>query len=163
MSLTKHILLLLFIVGVCYSSKISATNKNDIKSTKSDRIIETRLAILDSIITTPSDSLPQIYEVVEQMPQFPGGETEMIKFFGENLRFSKKTQESGIQGRVIFRFIITETGEVKDIETIRTPDSLFSQSYIDVIKAMPKWEPGKQNGKAVPVYFTLGFFTPRFR
>jgi len=95
------------------------------------------------------------FEVVEQMPTFPGGDEELIKFLGENIRYPAIAQENGISGRVIVKFVVTRKGEVDRIEVVRSVDSSLDKEAIRVVKSMPKWIPGKQNGENVSVWFTL--------
>lgn len=95
------------------------------------------------------------FVTVEQMPSFPGGETEMHKFINDNLKYPVVAQESGIQGRVTIRFVVTKTGAISDVTVIRGIDPSCDKEAVRVVKAMPKWIAGKQNGLNVPVYFTL--------
>jgi len=95
------------------------------------------------------------YTVVEVMPAFPGGNEELMKFILGNLRYPSIAKEKNIQGKVIVRFIITETGDVKDIEVLRAADPALDKEAVRVVSLLPKWSPGKQNGKNVNVYYTL--------
>ena len=95
------------------------------------------------------------YEAVEQMPTFPGGETELMKFIRDNLKYPVIAQENGIQGRVILRFVVSKTGTIDNVTVLRSLDPTCDKEAIRVVKSMPKWIPGKQNGNNVPVYFTL--------
>lgn len=95
------------------------------------------------------------FVTVEQMPTFPGGETEMQRFIAANLKYPVVAQESGIQGRVTIRFVVTKDGNISDVTVVRGIDSSCDKEAVAVVKKMPKWIPGKQNGRAVPVYFTL--------
>jgi len=95
------------------------------------------------------------FYTVEQMPSFPGGESEMNKFIADNLKYPVVAQESGIQGRVTIRFVVTKTGEISDVTVVRGIDPSCDKEAMRVVKSMPKWIPGKQNGLNVPVYFTL--------
>ncbi|MDU1889123.1 MAG: TonB family protein [Dysgonomonas sp.] len=95
------------------------------------------------------------FVTVEQMPSYPGGESEMHKFINENLKYPVVAQESGIQGRVTIRFVVTKTGAISDVTVVRGIDPSCDKEAVRVVKAMPKWIPGKQNGLNVPVYFTL--------
>ena len=90
---------------------------------------------------------------VEQMPQFPGGEQKLLKFIQDNLKYPNT--ESCVQGRVIVRFVVTKTGSIENIEVVRSLEPSFDKEAVRVIKLMPKWIPGKQNGVNVSVYFTL--------
>ena len=96
-----------------------------------------------------------VFTIVEDMPKFPGGEQEMMKFIGSNLKYPVVAQEAGIQGRVVIRFIVSTEGDIEDVEVVRGIDPSCDREAMRVVKSMPKWTPGKQNGKAVPVYFTL--------
>mgnify|MGYP000003541414 CR=1 FL=1 len=96
-----------------------------------------------------------IYEAVEQMPYFPGGESEMMKFIRENIQYPASTKEYGIQGRVILRFVVTETGTIENITVLRSLDPACDKEAIRLLKSMPKWIPGKQNDEIVSVYYTL--------
>lgn len=101
----------------------------------------------------PKEEKP--FTTVEQMPEFPGGLSEMNKFIGDNLRYPVVAQEAGISGRVTIRFVVTKTGEISDVTVVRGIDPSCDKEAIRVVKMMPKWIPGKQNGLNVPVYFTL--------
>lgn len=95
------------------------------------------------------------FYTVEQMPSFPGGEAEMQRFIQSNLKYPVVAQESGIQGRVTIRFVVTKDGTISDVQVMRGIDPSCDKEAVNVVKKMPKWIPGKQNGRAVPVYFTL--------
>ena len=88
-------------------------------------------------------------------PQFPGGEQEMYRFIAETLKYPIVDQEMGTQGRVIVRFVVSRTGEVTDLKLMKGISPTCDKEAMRVIKNMPKWIPGKQNGHPVPVYFTL--------
>jgi periplasmic protein TonB len=92
---------------------------------------------------------------VEQMPQFPGGEEELMRFITENLKYPAVAAEVGIEGRVTIRFVVNKNGEVSNVEIIRGLDPSCDKEATRVVKLMPKWIPGRQNGRNVPVYFTL--------
>ena len=95
------------------------------------------------------------FVTVEQMPTFPGGEIEMQKFIRDNLRYPVVAQEAGIQGRVTLRFVVSKTGTIEDIIVTRGIDPSCDKEAVRVVRSMPKWTPGKQNGLPVNVYFTL--------
>ncbi|MFR9166483.1 MAG: energy transducer TonB [Dysgonomonas sp.] len=105
------------------------------------------------IVQEPAEEKP--FVSVEQMPQFPGGNTELMKFIGSNLRYPTIAAENGIEGRVIIRFVVGRDGSVSDIKVQRGLDASCDKEAVRVVQSMPKWIPGKQNGRAVPVYFTL--------
>jgi len=103
----------------------------------------------------------EVFLVVEQMPEFPGGVAEMFKFLRENVEYPVEAQLQGIQGRVVCQFIVNSDGSISDIKVLISERSMFDSEAIRVIRAMPKWTPGKVNGEAVnttltiPVRFTL--------
>ncbi len=103
----------------------------------------------------------RVYSKVEQMPQFPGGEKEMMKFIMDNMKYPPKAKEMGIQGTVIASFIVNDKGKVVKVKIVRGIGSGCDEEALRVIKSMPDWTPGKQGGKAVnvsyllPVKFTL--------
>ena len=105
------------------------------------------------------DQVPQkkgdVYVTVEQMPSFPGGLDAQQRFIVNGLKYPVEAQTKGIQGRVTIRYVVKSTGEISDIEVIRGIDPLLDNEAIRIVKSMPKWEPGKQGGKAVDVYYTL--------
>jgi protein TonB len=105
------------------------------------------------IVAEPEVEKPFI--TVEQMPQFPGGDAELMKFIGSNLKYPTIAAENGIEGRVVIRFVVTKEGSVSDVQVVRSLDPSCDKEAVRVVKTMPKWVPGKQNGRNVPVYYTL--------
>lgn len=95
------------------------------------------------------------YTAVEQMPEYPGGNVALLKFISANLKYPVIAAENGIQGTVAIRFVVSATGEVTDVEILRSLDPSCDREAVRVIKSLPKWMPGKQNGRAVPVYFAV--------
>ena len=95
------------------------------------------------------------YVAVEQMPQFPGGNEALLKFISTHLRYPVIAAENGIQGTVTLRFVVSPTGEITKVEVLRQLDPACDKEALRVIKSLPQWVPGKQNGKPVPVYFTV--------
>ncbi len=96
-----------------------------------------------------------VFQVVETMPSFPGGDAALFKFLGENVKYPVIAQENGIQGRVICQFVVNRDGSIVDVEVVRPVDPSLDKEAIRVIKSMPKWSPGKQRGKSVRVKYTL--------
>jgi TonB family protein len=104
-----------------------------------------------------SKPMPQIeiFEFVEQMPEYPGGDDKLEHYFKENLNYPSKEKEMGIEGRVICGFIVNEDGSLSDIKIVRSISEGCDEEAIRLIKNMPNWKPGKQNGKAVKVSYSL--------
>ena len=97
----------------------------------------------------------EIFVVVENQPEFPGGNTAMMKFLGDNIKYPVIAQENGIQGRVICNFVVEKDGSITDVQVVRGVDPSLDREAMRVIKQMPRWTPGKQRGQAVRVRFTL--------
>jgi len=97
----------------------------------------------------------KIFDAIEQMPVFPGGEEELLKFLSNNVKYSVIAQENGIQGCVICQFVVNKDGSIADVEVVRSVDPNLDKEAIRVIKSMPKWSPGKQRGKAVRLKYTM--------
>lgn len=97
----------------------------------------------------------EIFTYVEQMPSFPGGEQAMYSYIKENLHYPEEAMEEGIEGRVYIKFIVSETGAIKNVECVKAADTSLKAEAIRLVSSMPQWVPGKQNGRAVNVYFTL--------
>ncbi|MDR2954680.1 MAG: energy transducer TonB [Prevotella sp.] len=99
--------------------------------------------------------LPMVHITAEEMPSYPGGEKAMNQFVVDNLTYPVTAQETGVQGRVTTRFVVTETGDISDAKVIRGVDPACDAEALRVINMMPRWTPGKNNGVAVPVYYTI--------
>ena len=97
----------------------------------------------------------QIFQVVEEMPEFPGGMAECMKFLSKNIKYPPISAENGIQGRVIVQFVVNQDGSIVDPAVVRGVDSHLDKEALRVIQMMPKWKPGKQRGKAVRVKYTV--------
>ncbi|WP_436415206.1 energy transducer TonB [Petrimonas sp.] len=97
----------------------------------------------------------EIFVVVEEQPEFPGGNTAMMKFLSDNIKYPVIAQENGIQGRVITNFVVERDGSITDVQVVRGVDPSLDREAIRVIQSMPKWKAGRQRGSAVRVRFTL--------
>ena len=97
----------------------------------------------------------QVFQVVEQMPEFPGGMGECMKFLGQNIKYPAEAIEKGIQGRVIVQMIVERDGSITNTKVVRGVDPLLDAEALRVVNQSPKWIPGKQRGQAVRVKYTL--------
>lgn len=113
------------------------------------------IADLKQVVTQAPKEEEKPYTVVEQMPQYPGGDAELLSFIAKNLHYPIISQENGTQGKVYLRFVVSKNGMVEDINVIRSLDPYCDKEAIRVIKLLPKWIPGRQNGMNVPVYYTI--------
>jgi TonB family protein len=96
-----------------------------------------------------------IYQVIEKMPQFPGGEKGLLDYISRNLKYPLDAQEKGIQGRIVVRFVVTKFGKVENVETMRGLYPSIDKEGVRVISSLPDWIPGEQKGEKVSVYYTL--------
>jgi TonB family protein len=97
----------------------------------------------------------EVFNIVEEMPEYPGGMDELMKFIQRNIRYPKEAQEQGKQGRVIVQFVVEKDGSITDVNIVRSADPQFDAEALRIVNMMPKWTPGKQRGKEVRVRFTL--------
>ena len=97
-----------------------------------------------------------IFEVVEQMPEFPnGGMAGLMQYLSKNIKYPTIAQENGTQGRVIVQFVVNRDGSIVDAKVVRSVDPYLDKEALRVINTMPKWKPGMQRGKPVRVKFTV--------
>ena len=96
-----------------------------------------------------------IFQVVEEMPEFPGGMQELMIFLSKNTKYPAEAHKNGTQGRVIVSFVVTDEGNIQDPVIEKGVDPLLDAEALRVIQMMPKWKPGKQKGKAVNTKFTI--------
>ena len=97
----------------------------------------------------------EIFEVVEQNPQFPGGDAALMAWLQKNLKYPSVAQENGIQGRVMVSFVVNKDGSIVDPKIIRGVDPSLDKEALRVVSNMPKWTPGRQRGKTVRVKYSL--------
>ena len=101
------------------------------------------------------DTSGRIFSVVQQMPEFPGGQTQLLKYLATRIKYPVEAQENGIQGRVSCSFVVDTDGTLKDIKVLRGVDPSLDREAVRVIREMPKWSPGVQNDMAVAVKYTV--------
>jgi len=121
------------------------------------KVALTMLVLLFSFMTSTAQTKKNdmVFDVVEVMPQFPGGQIAMLKYIMENMKYPEQAMKEGIQGRVAVRFIVEKDGSISDVKPILSVHPLLNKEAVRVVESMPKWTPGKQNGKPVRVRFNL--------
>ena len=97
----------------------------------------------------------KVFTAVEQMPQFPGGDAALMKYLSNNINYPQVAMENGVQGRVIVQFVVTKNGTVGEVKVIRSVDRDLDKEAVRLCKSLPKFIPGKLNGQAVNVWYTL--------
>ena len=104
--------------------------------------------------TEPVDD-NKVFDVVEQKPQFPGGEAALLKYVADHIRYPADAQDNGVQGRVVVQFVVTKTGSIGEVKVVRGKDPSLDKEAVRVVKSLPKFVPGKMNGHSVNVWYTL--------
>ena len=107
------------------------------------------------VLQKDGTSSEKTFDVVEQMPQFPGGPATMMEFLKENIRYPEEAQKKGLQGRVVVSFIVRKDGSIDNCHVARSVDPLLDAEAVRVIRSMPNWTPGMQDGKAVAVRYNV--------
>lgn len=97
----------------------------------------------------------KIFDVVEEMPSFPGGNGALMSYLASNIKYPVVAQENGVQGRVTVSFVVERDGSISDVRVARSVDPSLDREAQRVVKSMPRWKPGKQNGSAVRVKYTV--------
>lgn len=116
-----------------------------------------KIAIKEEVIAAPKveDEQPVSIAMVEQKPEFPGGEAAMYKWLGENIVYPAAASEEGVQGRVVVEFVVGKDGSITNVKVVRPRHPALDKEALRVVKAMPKWMPGRNNGQPVKVTYTL--------
>ena len=97
----------------------------------------------------------KVFDVVEEMPHFPGGAAALQAFLSSNTKYPVVAQENGVQGRVIVSFVVERDGSITDVRVVRSVDPSLDREASRVVRSMPRWSPGKQNGSAVRVKYNV--------
>lgn len=97
----------------------------------------------------------KVFDVVEQMPSFPGGPQALLQYLNNNVKYPVVAQENGVQGRVVISFVVEKDGSVTDVQVAKSVDPSLDKEAQRVVKSMPHWIPGKQNGSAVRVKYVV--------
>ncbi len=151
MTLKKYLTLVTVLI-------ISITNSycQQIDTLVQQEVIDDVPPDINKVGIAPSEKTEQeIFAFVEQMPQFPGGESAMYKFLGDNIHYPESARKANVQGKVFVQFVVSPNGELTDLKILRGVSTDIDNEALRVIHMMPNWVPGKQNGRCVSVLFTL--------
>jgi TonB family protein len=132
-------------------------NNNDIQK-KENAGIEASLKQLSRMELAESlgvNNTTEPYVVVPRMPQFPGGEKEMMNFIKTNIKYPEKARKDNVEGTVIVDFVINREGNITDTKILRSTDKSLTKEALKIIHSMPKWAPGIQEGESVSVSYAL--------
>ncbi len=103
----------------------------------------------------PKHEENKIFTVVEQMPMYPGGDAALMQYLSSNIKYPTVAAENGVQGRVVVGFVVEKDGSITDVNVMRSVDPSLDREAMRVVKNMPRWTPGKQNGSAVRVKYQV--------
>ena len=103
----------------------------------------------------PEPVKEEVFKAVEQMPTFPGGEAALMKYLREHINYPTVAMENNVQGKVIVQFVVTKTGKVGEVKVARSVDRDLDKEAVRVCKSLPDFIPGRMNGQAVNVWYTL--------
>lgn len=131
---------------------MTACSDGKIQRTVSDNAKQWRAAVIKP--TADPDS-SKIFGAAEEMPSFPGGEKALMQYIKDNTYYPKEMCEGAAQGRVMVGFVINEDGSISDVKVLRSLTPECDEVAVKIVKGMPKWNPGKQNGKAVKTKYTV--------
>ncbi len=111
--------------------------------------------VVEKKVEAPKEVKEEIFRSVEQMPQFPGGEAALMKYLQSHINYPPMAAENNVQGRVVVQFVVDKSGKVGEVKVVRSVDKDLDKEAVRVCKSLPKFTPGRQNGQAVSVWYTL--------
>ena len=132
---------------------LAKTSTNEAVTVEEVAIAETKAEVIE----VPEEK-KEVFTIVEEMPSFPGGETERNTFLAKNIVYPQQATENGIQGTVYVSFVVDSKGNVTDVKVLRGIGGGCDEEALRVVKMMPQWRPGKQNGKQVRVLFNMPIY-----
>ncbi len=114
-----------------------------------------QVQVVEPVPEVKKDEPEKIFVAVEQPAEFPGGQAAMMKWLSNNIRYPESAQQNGISGRVVVKFVVEKDGSIGSPTIVKGVDRDLDQEALRVVKRMPKWQPGKNNGQPVRSYFNL--------
>jgi protein TonB len=142
---------------------VDSINPEDVKQLMTADQAQTEVTNKDVIEATQevkeevqeAETEPQVFVIVEEMPSFPGGQEELLKYLAAHTKYPQVAQENNIQGKVMVKFCVTAKGGIDLVSVIRSIDPSLDAEAIRVVKALPAFKPGKQSGRPVPVWYSV--------
>lgn len=135
--------------------KISADFEFDAES---DESMQTQEIEYVDFVEEEDDKAGEVFVIVEENPEFPGGEEARQKFFVENIEYPRVAKEAGVEGRIMVSFVVEPDGRITNVKVVRGKIQALDDEAVRVTKMMPRWKPGKQRGKSVRCQFTMPVF-----
>ena len=122
-------------------------------SNEAEHVLKVNEKVVDEV--PPAVEETKVFDVVEQMPSFKGGDAALMEWLNKNIKYPVVAEENGIQGRVVATFVVERDGSITDVKIVKSVDPSLDKEAVRVLKAMPKWIPGRQNGQPVRVKYTV--------
>ena len=141
----------------CNNFFITETERRGDTSTYSIETFNISGSLFETLLDVATSKEDTVYQIVEEMPVFPGGEQAMMKFVAENINYPQEAKDKEIAGRVFVSFVVEKDGSVDEVKVMRGIGGGCDEEVVRVVKAMPKWKPGKQDGKPVRVNYMMPF------
>ena len=137
---------------------LDAFGQTNVDNGQTDRLnFQTAVSevVVEKPVEKPIEKPEEVFQSVEQMPQFPGGEIALMKFLQSHINYPPMASENGVQGRVVVQFVVDKTGRVGEVKIVRSVDKDLDKEAARVCASLPKFTPGRQNGQPVSVWYTL--------
>lgn len=135
------------------NSKVAVGFANVVGNDETGEVLHAKEVIAEEPVQPKEEN--KVFDVVEQMPSFPGGTGALMQYLSSHIKYPAVAEENGIQGRVICTFVVGKDGSISNVQVMKSVDPSLDKEAIRVVKSMPNWIPGKQNGSAVNVKYTL--------
>jgi protein TonB len=136
------------------NSKVAVGALNVVGNDESGEVLKAKEVIATEPVK-PKEEENKVFDVVEQMPSYPGGMGALMQYLSSHIKYPVIAEENGIQGRVICTFVVERDGSITDVRIAKSVDPSLDKEAMRVVSKMPRWIPGKQNGSAVRVKYTL--------
>jgi len=137
---------------------VELATTDDLSEAANTGSIDTSAKVVVEIVDAPKEKIvEEVFEsfAIQEKPMFPGGDAALIQYVAEHTKYPVIAQENGIEGTVYIRFVVTRSGEVGQATVMRAVDPLLEEEALRVVKTLPKWTPGKNNGNPVNVWFII--------
>lgn len=149
----KKLALILMAAIVCVACNKTAENQ---QTTPAEEVVVVEETVVEEVVEVATEQIEEALPVAEQMPEFPGGMSELVKYLGENIQYPTKAKDNHWEGNAICQFVVEKDGSIKEATILKSSGyQLLDAEALRVILSMPKWTAGMQNGDSVRVKFTL--------
>jgi len=145
------------IVDSLSTEEVELATTDDLAESSNSGPVDTATQVVEVIVEETAPVVEQIFEsfAIQEKPSFPGGDAALIQYVAANTKYPVIALENGIEGTVYIRFVVTRNGDVGEARVLRAVDPLLEEEALRVVKGMPKWTPGKNNGNPVNVWFII--------